>query len=576
MMDSKEAVKDLKKQGVKENKDEKTQNITNVNKKKKNKAPRYWSGNKDNTKLKKKSKNDGGIKEVEEFVIDPEILEKYTRGQGVNVKDVSNKKLQSKLKSSEDNFTKASRQAARAELLLAEESGFLEADEMERTYKFTQKEISKSVDVASAAKSFELKLDKFGPYKVNYTRNGRFLLMGGQRGHLATIDWNSKRLGCEFHVQETVKDLKWLHQETLFAVAQKRNVYIYDNTGLEIHCLKKHRNVNRMEFLPYHFLLATVGDNGYLKYQDTSTGKMVAEHATRLGRCDCMTLNPYNAIINLGHANGTVTMWSPAVKEPLVKMFTHRGPVISMAVDKNGLYMATSGMDGLLKIWDIRSYQPLHAHRLHRAAHSLSLSQKGQLAVGFGPHVYVYKNPFTEQQKLPYMSHLIPSSEVVSLQFCPFEDILGVGHTKGFTSLLIPGSGEANFDAFEANPYETKKQRREHEVKMLLEKIQPELITLNPSEILQVGSAGGGNSDETETAKATFEPRFRTKGKGTTVKIHQRKKGMKGDSKREQIRKEVMDKKRKERQQKIKEKRKTKDLALEPKSTLERFTQKKT
>ena len=39
------------------------------------------------------------------------------------LKDVSNKKLQSKLKMSEDNFTKASRQAARAELLLAEESG---------------------------------------------------------------------------------------------------------------------------------------------------------------------------------------------------------------------------------------------------------------------------------------------------------------------------------------------------------------------------------------------------------------------------------------------------------------------
>ena len=54
--------------------------------KKKNKAPRYWSGTKDNTKLKKKSKNDGEIKEVEEFVMDPETLEKYTRGQGVNVK----------------------------------------------------------------------------------------------------------------------------------------------------------------------------------------------------------------------------------------------------------------------------------------------------------------------------------------------------------------------------------------------------------------------------------------------------------------------------------------------------------
>ena len=53
--------------------------------------------------------------------------------------------------------------------------------------------------------------------------------------------------------------------------------------------------------------------------------------------------------------------------------------------------MATSGMDGLLKIWDIRTYKPLHAHRLSRAAHSLNISQKGQLAVGFGPHVYVSK-----------------------------------------------------------------------------------------------------------------------------------------------------------------------------------------
>ena len=46
-------------------------------------------------------------------------------------------------------------------------------------------------------------------------------------------------------------------------------------------------------------------------------------------------------------------------------------------------------MDGLLKVWDIRTYKSLHAHRLRRAAHSLSISQKGQLAVGFGPHVYV-------------------------------------------------------------------------------------------------------------------------------------------------------------------------------------------
>ena len=63
-----------------------------------------------------------------------------------------------------------------------------------------------------------------------------------------------------------------------------------------------------------------------------------------------MAANPSNGVLHCGHANGTVTLWSPAAPQPLVSMLAHRGPLSALAVDPTGTFMATAGLDASFKV----------------------------------------------------------------------------------------------------------------------------------------------------------------------------------------------------------------------------------
>ncbi|XP_032871863.1 WD repeat-containing protein 46-like, partial [Amblyraja radiata] len=297
---------------------------------------------------------------------------------------------------------------------------------------------------------------------------------------------------------------------------------------------------------------------GFLQYLDISVGKEVAAICTKAGRLDVMTHNPHNGIVHLGHPQGTVTLWSPNVKEPLVKMLCHKGGVRAVAVDKSGLYMATSGLDHKLNIFDVRTYRPLHSYLLPAGGAHLTFSQRDLLGVACGNTVQVYKDVHSATVRSPYVSHAVRQG-VHGLQFCPYEDVLGVGHGLGFTSMLVPGAGEANFDGLECNPYRSKKQRQEWEVKALLEKLQPELISLEPDRLGQVDPVSMVQRhrdrverlgyDPTETER--FEPRKRMKGRSSTGNLERRKKLVAGGDRRDVVRRSVEQKVKMQKQQKM-------------------------
>ncbi|KAI1329318.1 WD40-repeat-containing domain protein [Xylariaceae sp. FL0255] len=505
----------------------------------------------------------------------------YGRGIRVNVKGAKDKKLRRNLQAIESKYKEATLKSKDAEILLENSSGYLEAEtELERTYKVRQDEIQDSVSVATAQKRFDLSLTELGPYVFDYSRNGRHLLLGGRRGHIASMDWREGKLNCEFQVNETVRDVRWLHSNQYMAIAQKKNVYIYDASGVELHCLNQHRDVSHLEFLPYHFLLATLGASGYLKYQDVSTGQLVSEIATKLGPPASFTQNPYNAVCFTGHSNGQVQLWSPNCSTsngPLVKLLAHKGPVRAMSIDREGRYMVSTGQDCKMAVWDLRQFRVVNEYFTRQPASSVAISDRGVTAVGWGTQATMWQGLFdkhaAEPKKVqsPYLTWGGEGRRVERVRWCPLEDVLGLGHDEGFSSIIVPGAGEPNMDVLEINPFETVKERQDNEVRSLLNKLSPDMIALDPTFIgnLDLSSEQQRQADKDLDAKPVdieTEIRNRARGKNSALRKYLRK----------QRRKNVIDEKRlkvdeiwKEQQQQREEKKKEKEIELGP--ALSRF-----
>lgn len=149
-----------------------------------------------------------------------------------------------------------------------------------------------------------------------------------------------------------------------------------------------------------------------------------------------------------------------------------------------------------MAVWDIRMYREVHSYSCLQPGVSVDVSDTGLTAVGWGTQVSVWQGLFEAakgeaKQKVqsPYMRWGGEGQRIEHVGWCPYEDVLGIGHDQGFSSMVVPGAGEANYDASEANPFETTKQRRETEVRSLLTKLQPDMISLNPHFIGRLSKA---------------------------------------------------------------------------------------
>jgi U3 small nucleolar RNA-associated protein 7 len=391
--------------------------------------------------------------------------------------------IREKIKRSEALGREAAKSKAQTEILRTEKHGYIEVDSDEKTCELAQEKIRENVSLRTAEQAFSLDFED-GPIYAKHCRSGRHMLLRNERGYMASFDIRSMSLMFEIDVRDKIKDALYLHSEKFIAVAQEKNVFIYNGVGSEVHCVRKNNNVFKLEYLPYHYLLATASSDGFLKYQDTSTGVLVSTVFIRDKNITAMRQNPWNAIIHTGARNGIVSLWSPNAQENLMKVHCHKSAVSSIEIDRTGGLMVTAGLDNKINVWDLRNtYSQLNTLRSSFTVQVSALSQRNMLAIANGGRVHIWKD-FTQDEEPLYLTHKVRGGTIASLDFCNYEDILCIGHSRGVSNLIIPGAGDPVYDSYEDSPFITKGWKRELEIRKLLEKIPYDLIGMES----QVGS----------------------------------------------------------------------------------------
>jgi len=156
----------------------------------------------------------------------------------------------------------------------------IEPDSHEHLLQFRQEHLRPLLSVRNSLQCFDLSLE-FGSYFLDFSKDGQEMLLVSDHGHVSMLDWKKKALKTELHLNEPINDCKFIHQG-FFALAQKKNVYIYENQGLEVHQLDNIQEPKHLEFLPYHYLMASTTSRGKLTYTDVSVGQTVAEIKTKI------------------------------------------------------------------------------------------------------------------------------------------------------------------------------------------------------------------------------------------------------------------------------------------------------
>jgi pre-mRNA-processing factor 19 len=135
--------------------------------------------------------------------------------------------------------------------------------------------------------------------------------------------------------------------------------------------------------------LVSVSADSTWAFSDIDQGKVVLSVAGP-APFSCAQFHPDGLILGTGLVDGVVRIWDVKSQQNVANFEGHKDQISSLCFSENGFYLATGAKDATVKIWDLRKLKNIHTITAPSAVHSVAFDHSGQyLAVG-GEDLSVY------------------------------------------------------------------------------------------------------------------------------------------------------------------------------------------